>query len=33
MAPMLPEMYTVLYTAEERDTNLASIKPDVILER
>lgn len=30
MAPMLPEMYTVLYTAEERDMNLASIKPEAI---
>ena len=32
MQPMLPEMYTVLYTNDERDPMLASIKPERIME-
>ena len=30
MQPMLPEMYTVLYSAEERDNMLACLLPDQI---
>lgn len=32
MQPMLPEMYTVLYTQDERDPMLATIKPERIME-
>ncbi len=33
MAPMLPEMYTVLYASDERDAALSGLRPEAIIKK